>query len=71
MYGFNEAFNNIVKSYLKYGYESMSAIFSGCSEGGITSLVLYFLQFRTTWDIVQYCGLLCQWVLYIHLNVES
>ena len=34
MYGFNEAFNNIVKSYLKYGYESMSAIFSGCSEGG-------------------------------------
>ena len=56
---FNDACSNIAGSYLKVGYDSMSAIrFCTMSKGELTSLVLYLLQAGTAWDGVQYGCLL-------------
>ena len=43
---------------------------SDYSEGGLTSLVLYFIQDITTGGIVKDCGMLCYWGLYIHKYID-
>ena len=39
-------------------------------KGDLTSIDLYFPQCRTNRGIVQDCGILCYWVLAIHIGID-